>query len=826
MTTHHTDDTHVTGHGRTRMIWGLSLLSLMLSLFIAQIWKGAEDASLDFRMRRRHELNHILGMSGSGVSQEITLLGIDQKTQARIGKFGTWFSREPYLYQLAYFTKYLHPTVLAYDIIFHSSDGEVQRQLQSATSDRDSLVGMADAIRASADDMSGVIPIKTLGELSRFAGEQGDLYLAHHMAALSESADIKAVLGASFRGGLGEADPATVEPWSTQDVYGDDAGGDEAQGTAIPYLEDIAIPPADIHFPSESAKNDYLLARNAILPAPELRDYARLGFLDVPRDEDSMARRVPMVLGFTYSNAVKRTTGQGFVPSFSLLSCLLHLGCELPIKPGLVDVRFGDQITIKTPTRGTLRIPIDGNGALRVNYLGDLDDFDSVSYFGVVYPAMAMDEEAQTHVADGLRQWIDKRLVMIGVTITGEDVGATPLVGNTPLVYVHMMAASNILSQRFLIFPSIGWLVLLYGIMVLVLMKISRAGAASLGVWTILLLGFYLVLSLVLLQFYDIVLPVIGPGLYMLTCTFSVLSYRFLTEERARKRVRLMFSTMVSGRVLTFLETNPESFSLKGKNTEATVFFSDVEGFTRISEKLDPERVTGLINRYLTPITDSILKHDGFVDKYVGDGVMAVWGAPFPDPLHAEKACRSALEQQKLIRAMNDALEKDFGVRLRVRMGINSGTVTAGNMGSERKFQYTVMGDVVNLASRLEPVNKDFKTTVLISESTQVAVDGKMVTRLLGRLKVVGKQEAVRIYELIGPVGEVPDTELTRIETFEKAWLLFSKKEWDASATCLEGLLKDAPDPAADWLLKQIQYWKQTTPPPGWAGEYTRATKD
>ncbi|MDP6679931.1 MAG: adenylate/guanylate cyclase domain-containing protein, partial [Verrucomicrobiota bacterium] len=158
---------------------------------------------------------------------------------------------------------------------------------------------------------------------------------------------------------------------------------------------------------------------------------------------------------------------------------------------------------------------------------------------------------------------------------------------------------------------------------------------------------------------------------------------RFWQEEQQKKHVRNMFGTMVSRDVLRYLEDNPESFSLRGERTEATIFFSDVAGFTTLSEQMEPDRMTELLNRYLTPMTDIILAHGGYIDKYEGDAIMAEWGVPFRAHDHAVQACLAAIEQQERLAGIRPELEKEFGQSLHVRMGINTGAVTAGNMGSD-----------------------------------------------------------------------------------------------------------------------------------------------
>jgi adenylate cyclase len=233
--------------------------------------------------------------------------------------------------------------------------------------------------------------------------------------------------------------------------------------------------------------------------------------------------------------------------------------------------------------------------------------------------------------------------------------------------------------------------------------------------------------------------------------------------------------------------------------------------------------LTEFLNRYLTPITDCIMESGGFVDKYVGDGVMAVWGAPYRDPEHAFNACSAALEQQRTITEMNDELRNEYGSEIHVRMGLNSGTVTAGNMGSERKFQYTVMGDVVNLASRLEPANKDFGTKIVIGEATRKLAGDRIEARMLDKIVVVGKQEIVSIYELLGLKGALDDVVLERARRYEEALDHFYGRRWDE---CV-GLINDVAsiDTVEAHLKSRAEYCKVNPPADTWQGEYVRVEK-
>jgi len=297
-------------------------------------------------------------------------------------------------------------------------------------------------------------------------------------------------------------------------------------------------------------------------------------------------------------------------------------------------------------------------------------------------------------------------------------------------------------------------------------------------------------------------------------------------EERQRKRIRSMFGTMVSADVLRYLENNPGSFSLSGRKVEATMFFSDVTGFTGISESLGPERLSELLNRYLNPMTEIIMERMGYVDKFQGDMIMAEWGIPFPLEDHALRACLAALEQQARVNELQPALREEFGFDLHVRMGINSGIVTAGNMGSNRRFQYSVMGDAVNLAARLEPANKDYGTRILIGNETRALAGDAIEVRLLDRIIVAGKTHPLNIFELLGASGTVEDDRRTAAACYEQALNLYWKRRWEESLARLDEALRAGPgDPPSRALQERVRACLHQPPPEDWTGDRLREDK-
>jgi adenylate cyclase len=267
-----------------------------------------------------------------------------------------------------------------------------------------------------------------------------------------------------------------------------------------------------------------------------------------------------------------------------------------------------------------------------------------------------------------------------------------------------------------------------------------------------------------------------------------------------------LFAKYVSADVFSHVQAHPELLKLEGERREITVFFSDLKGFTTISETMPPEKLSQIMNDYLTPMTEIIMAHQGYLDKYIGDAIMAVFGAPMPDPDHALNACIAAVKQRDRLRDLARELEKASGVRVSARMGVNTGTVCAGNMGSRDRFQYTVMGDVVNQASRFEGANKIFGSGIMIGETTYLAVQSHAVARKLAHLTVKGKTQAVVVYELLTLKGLAQAEEITRLadlcRDFSHAVDLFAAGDIPAAESGFEAILALFPEdgPTAFYL--------------------------
>jgi adenylate cyclase len=271
---------------------------------------------------------------------------------------------------------------------------------------------------------------------------------------------------------------------------------------------------------------------------------------------------------------------------------------------------------------------------------------------------------------------------------------------------------------------------------------------------------------------------------------------------------------------------NPESIKLGGEKKELTVFFSDVAGFTTISEKLDPEDLVFLLNEYLSSMTDIILRHRGNVNKYLGDGIMAIFGAPRGEPTHASLACFAALENQAALARLRKEWTARGYPEIVARIGINSGPLVVGNMGSQARMEYTVMGDSVNLASRLEGANKFYDTLILLGPRTYELAQPDIEAREVDMLRVKGKLEPVVVYELLARTGELPAEKRHVVDAYLEGLARYKQREFAMAKKRFEAALAlDPSDGPSKVYLHRAQEYLATPPPPDWDGVYVLQSK-
>jgi adenylate cyclase len=317
-------------------------------------------------------------------------------------------------------------------------------------------------------------------------------------------------------------------------------------------------------------------------------------------------------------------------------------------------------------------------------------------------------------------------------------------------------------------------------------------------------------------------LYVVIPAVTVVLDYAAISSYRMIFEEREKRKVRKTFERYVAPGVIKLIEDDPEKyFRTGGEMRELTIMFSDIRDFTSISEGLTPDELVRLLNRYLGDMTDILFQTWGTLDKYIGDAIMAFWGSPFPQADHAFRACECAIRMSQHLAELNERLQKEGKKPLKIGIGINSGPVNVGNMGSDKRFAWTVMGDHVNLASRLEGQTKTYKVTRLITEFTYEEVKTQMICRQLDVIRVQGKQKPVAIYELLDFV-RYKDQYEDLLARFNAARDAYSRQSWSEAISLFEGLLERYPDDGPSLvLLDRCREFRISPPSLDWDGVYT-----
>lgn len=411
------------------------------------------------------------------------------------------------------------------------------------------------------------------------------------------------------------------------------------------------------------------------------------------------------------------------------------------------------------------------------------------------------------------------RTVFVGTNANATfDLKEMPVGKLEPGVLVHWTAWTNLVENDFISrFPR--WIALLAAGLGIALVLAAASRGSGLAAPAVVAVVFTLVAiptAYVLLSF-GWFFPPATPATAAMLALLGVSAEKFWAEQARKREMQLLFGAYVDQGVVEQFIRNPGSIELGGERRDASVFFSDLVGFTTLSEKLPAQEMFKVVNAYLEETSECLLNHGAYVDKYIGDAVMAVFGVPNPLPNHALAACLAALEAQGVIDGINRRYAEQTGVVLAVRIGINSGDLLVGNVGSSRKKSYTVMGDTVNLASRLEGANKAFGTQILIGPETALAVQGAIVTRPLARLRVKGKYDAVEVHTLVGLPGALTAAQGDFVAAYRAGFDAYVGRRFPEAAEALSRADALQPgDLTTRRLREEAARLAATPPPPDW----------
>jgi adenylate cyclase len=574
------------------------------------------------------------------------------------------------------------------------------------------------------------------------------------------------------------------------------AGGEAGRLRLIQQYEDLYLVPRGVEGNTE------------LLTGVVASEKGGSGFFNVAVDADTVVRRMPLAI--PYGRDADRANWDMYA-SIDVQALRLYLG--LPNEQtvlnyggaGVSSVEFGPKLAVHP----------DDLSRMMVNYNGPVR----------TYPYVSFADAAEKKFAAGT---FKDKIVLVGASATGiGDLRATPFGAiDFPGVEIHANLIDNILNQKFLMRG---------GPQVLTDLVFIFLFGIPLGMWLALVQPRWMTFALLLLiPFAGIVywaflhgwwLNFIVPSLFTLVPNVGLVAlYRVLIEEQEKRKVRGAFQQYVSPEVIRRVLSDPEL--VQPRKSDITVLFSDVRGFTTISETLDAQDLARLLNGYLTEMTRIIFRHQGTLDKYIGDAVMAIWGAPFTEPKHGERCCQAALSMLSRLVDLQKKWRDDGLPAMEIGIGINTGIASVGNMGSALRYGYTAMGDTVNLASRLEGLNKEYGTSILISESTRADVtNDQIVIREIDFIRVKGKNQPVTIFEILSEqTAANKGKEL--VEVFGRGREAYKARDWSAAKAAFEDVLRRWPKdgPSRVFIDRCDEYLAQG-PGADWDGVYVMTHK-
>ena len=508
----------------------------------------------------------------------------------------------------------------------------------------------------------------------------------------------------------------------------------------------------------------YIIApNNLVLNIPPLQNaFYSSGFFNNTPDDGGMIRRVPLIMRY-----------EGVLyPSLTLEMVRIYTQEN--------RVSIHNTITgVETVELGALTIPTDPFGRMLINFQGPSRHYRYISASDILN--RTFDPKS-----------VKGKFVLIGTSAVGlSDLRATPFDSVVPGVEIHATIIDNLLTQNFIAPDKNGLLIDLFLItftVALIFILLSL-----INVWLVLPLFIFILYSeylffSTLLFSYGIVLNILFVLLATILSFIAALFLDYLSNLRQKQMVLNIFAKKVSPEVMDDLIKNSSNELLRPRTKEVTIFFSDIRSFTHISEKLaDPERVVAMLNTYMTPMVENITIHQGTIDKFIGDAIMAYWNAPIKIEGHADKAVTSALEQLKRLTQLNHQLKQEFDIEINIGIGIHTGEVTIGEMGSTGRSDYTIIGDNVNLASRLEGLSKLYGANIIISEATKRALTASYPIRSLDIVKVKGKEKAVEIFEIL----QTP-IDSKEVQQYEKALTYYRTKKVQEALTLFTQLQADS----------------------------------
>ena len=516
------------------------------------------------------------------------------------------------------------------------------------------------------------------------------------------------------------------------------------------------------------------------------------GYYSVKSDPDGVVRWMPLMI----------QSGKHVYPPLAV-SCAWHfLGkpqMMIEVAPfGVEGIRMGEWY-----------VPTDESGQLLINYLGPPKTFPHISISDILAGKLP-------------KGTFKDRIVLVGATAMGtHDLRTTPISPLYPGVEIHATVIDNILLQEFMTKPRWSEIFDLLAIVVLGAVTgvaLPRMSAVKGLLFASTLFVLYIISATWLFVQWRVWLNIVYP-LLAVALTYTVLTvYYYVTEERERKRIKGAFRHYVAPLVIEEMLKDPDSLKLGGEEKNLTVLFSDLSGFTRYSEKYAPHEMIGFLSEYFEKMSEQVFQYWGTLKEYVGDEMMAIFGAPLEQADHAERACAAALAMRQELQAMRTEWAKTGRPQLRARTGINSGPMLVGNLGSRYRFAYGALGDHVNLGSRLEGLNKFYGTDILLGENTARLVEKSFRLREIDSVRVMGRQECVVVYELVGKLDEtLPKEQEEVLSAYAAGYAAYCDQHWDEALDLFARALDSGPgDGPSSTMAERCRQFKTAPPPEDW----------
>ncbi len=529
---------------------------------------------------------------------------------------------------------------------------------------------------------------------------------------------------------------------------------------------------------------------------PELVSAARgLGYFNFFPDADGIFRHAPLAIRF----------GDRVTMPLSLAMLQLYW----PDRPPAI--RFG-AAGVDSVRLGPLALPVEEDGQLLIGYRGPGGTLRHISAAAVLAGRVPPET-------------FRDKLVLVGVTAVGVgDVRAAPFDAVFPGVEIHATVLDNILRQDFIYRPrwvgsvhaGLADVAVIFALVLVLDLALNPLRGRAGALVALSALAAYLAGSQLLFTRTGAALSVAYPALAIVLTYLAISVQHYVVVDREKRHTRRVLDLYLNPSLARFVSDHPETLKLGGEKSERTVLFSDIKSFTSFAERLEPEQLVELLNVYLGEMTDIVFAQDGMLDKYIGDGVMAVWGAPLPQADHAARACRAALTMVERLVELNARCAERGWPTLSIRIGLNSGPMVFGNMGSSGHLSLTVMGDNVNLGSRLEGINKLYGSTIIASQATVELARDVIVARELDLVRVKGKAQSVRIYEVLGPAPmEAQWTEL--IAQFHAGLAAYRARDWQSAIAAFERARQArSTDGPSELYLRRCREHLWTPPPPTW----------